>query len=516
MVAAVGTTTTDAGANQYRVVLSDDFSAGYKISNWGNGFNSGLYWNGAFRWSTSDIKVASGEMQLSETRQANGTWTAGGFNSFHAGITITYGTVEFDARIERAPGTMTAILMWPKSDVWPRDGEIDILETPKNMAMHTVHWAGAQNQDVYNHRFSNIDTTQLHHYKMTWLPNLITVEVDGSVVAKWDNHDIIPSNAMGFGAMGYVANSGEDWIGGAPNSATSSKITTYIDNVIMSQWVGTVPLTNQPVTIPSSGRNTYGKSPSVDDQSQALKRLDSSVDPDYYLINNRDILVAGIDPVQHYHQYGWREGRNPNSVFSTKAYEASNSDVAAAGCNPAVHYDQFGWREGRDPGLSFDTNFYLAQNRDVAAAGINPLEHFLVYGAKEGRHTEAAVFDTHPAGGFDQGFYLARYIDVAKADVGAAEHYVAFGWREGRDPNAYFSTSGYLAANADVAKVGVDPLGHYMRWGWKEGRPTGSIFNAKDYFADNPDLAAAGVNALEHWLHYGVNEGRHLFSNHLV
>jgi hypothetical protein len=241
MISSVGTVSTDASGNQYRVVLADDFSAGYKFSNWGSVYHGGVYGNGAFWWNANDVKVASGEMQVSATRQANGSWSAGGFNSKAAGVTIKYGTVEFDARVETAKGTQAAILMWPKSDVWPRDGEIDILETPKGTGMHTLHWADENNRDTYSAKLSGIDTNQTHHYKMTWLPNLITVAVDGKVVASWTNPGIIPDTAMGFGAMSYVANNSEAWLGGGPNSTTPNKVTTHIDNVVMSQWTGTTP-----------------------------------------------------------------------------------------------------------------------------------------------------------------------------------------------------------------------------------------------------------------------------------
>jgi hypothetical protein len=53
--------------------------------------------------------------------------------------------------------------------------------------------------------------------------------------------------------------------------------------------------------------------------------------------------------------------------------------------NPLDHYEQFGWKEGRDPSAAFDSLGYLAANPDVAAAGVNPLDHFLTFGIYEGR-----------------------------------------------------------------------------------------------------------------------------------
>jgi hypothetical protein len=237
MVSAVGTTSADTSGNTYRVVLSDDFSNGYQTSKWGPAFGGGTYWNGAFSWSSADVGVRNGELQVTDTRHADGSWTAGGFSSFKAGNTITYGTVEFEARVEQAQGTQAAILMWPASDAWPRDGEIDILETPKTVPMHSSHWEGSDGSHQYDSIFSDYDPGQTHHYKMTWLPSVLTIEVDGKVVASWTDPAAIPDTAMGFGAMGYVAASGEAWLGGGPDGSTPNVVTTHIDNVVMSQWV---------------------------------------------------------------------------------------------------------------------------------------------------------------------------------------------------------------------------------------------------------------------------------------
>ncbi|RYI24043.1 MAG: glycosyl hydrolase family protein, partial [Acetobacteraceae bacterium] len=239
MVASIGSTTTDANGNTYKVVLSDDFSNGYQTSNWGSAYNGGSYWNGAFTWSSNDVNVRNGEMQVTDTRHSDGSWTAGGFSSLKAGLTITYGTVEFDARVEQAQGTQAAILMWPMSDIWPQDGEIDILEAPKGEAMHSVHWADSSGNHQYSSIFSSIDPSKTHHYSMTWLPNDLIIKIDGVVVAEWTDKSVIPDTAMGFGAMGYVAAAGENWLGGGPNSTTPGVVTTHIDNVVMSQWTGT-------------------------------------------------------------------------------------------------------------------------------------------------------------------------------------------------------------------------------------------------------------------------------------
>jgi hypothetical protein len=56
-----------------------------------------------------------------------------------------------------------------------------------------------------------------------------------------------------------------------------------------------------------------------------------------------------VNPLDHYHDFGWREGRDPSAAFDTKAYLAANPDVAAAQIDPLVHYLQFGAEELRSP-----------------------------------------------------------------------------------------------------------------------------------------------------------------------
>jgi RTX calcium-binding nonapeptide repeat (4 copies) len=75
----------------------------------------------------------------------------------------------------------------------------------------------------------------------------------------------------------------------------------------------------------------------------------------------------------------------PGTLFDASYYLAKNPDVAAAGINPLDHFSLYGWREGRDPSPFFDTSAYLTANPDVAAAGINPLDHFSLYGWAEHR-----------------------------------------------------------------------------------------------------------------------------------
>lgn len=252
--------------------------------------------------------------------------------------------------------------------------------------------------------------------------------------------------------------------------------------------------------------------------------IKQGVDVDYYLFMNPDVKAAGLDPAQHYLQFGAKEGRDPNAFFSTSGYLAANADVAKAGLNPLQHYDQFGWKEGRDPGVHFDNEQYLARNPDVKAAGIDPLLHFLQFGQAEGRQAETAIGragDIGAAKGFDAEYYLLANADVAKAASAASGdtfafarfHFDTYGWKEGRDPNAVFDTKGYLAAYGDVKAAGINPLTHYDSFGFKEGRDASAEFDTSSYLAAYKDVAAAGVDPMTHYLQFGAVEGRSTFAD---
>lgn len=109
------------------------------------------------------------------------------------------------------------------------------------------------------------------------------------------------------------------------------------------------------------------------------------VDDLFYYARNHDVWTAHVDAEQHYAQFGWHEGRDPNAFFSTSSYLSNYTDVAAAGVNPLAHYEAFGWQEGRVPSHGFDPVQYLAAYPDVAAAHVDPLLHYLQFGTCEGR-----------------------------------------------------------------------------------------------------------------------------------
>ncbi|MBB4952155.1 hypothetical protein H4S14_000197 [Agrobacterium vitis] len=86
--------------------------------------------------------------------------------------------------------------------------------------------------------------------------------------------------------------------------------------------------------------------------SRQAKIIRDAFAVDYYLSQNPDVRLKGLDPIKHYIRHGWIEGRNPHPDFNTTSYLLHNKDVLLAGMNPFFHYVRYGKAEGRLPNPS--------------------------------------------------------------------------------------------------------------------------------------------------------------------
>ncbi len=180
--------------------------------------------------------------------------------------------------------------------------------------------------------------------------------------------------------------------------------------------------------------------------------LDSGLfDAAWYLQENADVAVRGVDPAAHYLDPGWTEGRWPNPCFDPGFYLRGNPEVARSGANPLLHYIAAGEREHRAPVPFFDVAWYGGQH--CPEPGRTLLAHYL-------RHRTDGGLSPMP--GFDVAFYLERYPDVAAAGVDPFTHFLLYGYKEGRDPSAEFDTTYYLRRYLD-GDTAENPLVHYHR-----------------------------------------------------
>jgi len=103
--------------------------------------------------------------------------------------------------------------------------------------------------------------------------------------------------------------------------------------------------------------------------------------PTLYLLFNRNnqgirnalVNIKGYNAIKMHH------------LFNVGYYLKNNTDVRLSGVDPLIHYLYFGFKEGRKPDPSFDGDYYLRTYQDVK--DLNPLVHYSLYGINEGRRT---------------------------------------------------------------------------------------------------------------------------------
>jgi len=157
----------------------------------------------------------------------------------------------------------------------------------------------------------------------------------------------------------------------------------------------------------------------------------------------------------------WRLS-SQSSYFNSDYYEETNLDVKSSNIFPRLHFHEFGWKEKRNPSFEFNTLCYVSENKDVAASGINPLLHYIKWGRKEGRQIknatgnisnsevsanliipqsedEAKINLLREGGVFDEDYYLETNPDIKTLGIDAATHFYYFGHKEGREPCPNFN-----------------------------------------------------------------------------
>lgn len=102
-----------------------------------------------------------------------------------------------------------------------------------------------------------------------------------------------------------------------------------------------------------------------------LLEVSEFFDAKFYLDRYTDVAKAKIDPLDHYVNHGWREGRRPSEAFDPSWYHNEYPDVIELNVNPVIHYLTVGKSEGRKPRL--DPRFFdIARQMKREVAEIEP------------------------------------------------------------------------------------------------------------------------------------------------
>lgn len=258
-----------------------------------------------------------------------------------------------------------------------------------------------------------------------------------------------------------------------------------------------------------------------------------------------------IGALEHFVNYGMKEGRRANLEFNVVSYRNQYADLRRAyGSNLKsyyMHYVNAGKREGRkgygcdtlqnavtkyngiDYSAVYDYNYYTTKYPNIKNAyGFDDtavLKYFVETGMKLG-HQGCAAFDVMS--------YRNQYADLRQAFGTNWKlyylHYISNGRREGRkgtgcdtlqnavtkyngvDYSAIYNYNYYVTTYPDIKKAygsnDAAVLAHFVNYGMGEGRQGCASFNVWNYRNQYADLRNAyGSNWKAYYLHY-LNYGR--------
>lgn len=77
------------------------------------------------------------------------------------------------------------------------------------------------------------------------------------------------------------------------------------------------------------------------------KHLRRRFDEHFYVTTYPEVTNLNFGPIRHFLVAGWREGKDPSPMFSTRGYLDMYGDVAETGINPFYHFVMNGEAEGR-------------------------------------------------------------------------------------------------------------------------------------------------------------------------
>ena len=258
-----------------------------------------------------------------------------------------------------------------------------------------------------------------------------------------------------------------------------------------------------------------------------------------------DVQAARVPALDHYLEWGWKEGRQPNPNFDTAWYLDKNPDVAQSGAEPFSHFLRYGIREGR---LPKPLTMLLSQDKVPELSDHPVIKRFLQRGRRLSRSVGRSLGisdlvrikdpDEIKTGSNTGGLVLVEHLDEGAPDTAppwldAVEHHVARGrredWQPSSDPDpkrhteldetlrfhnlrklieasGLFDAARYLRENPDVREAGVDPLDHYLGNGWKEGRTPNAAFEPGWYHDRYMDKSDDSMEPLAHYLLIGAGQ----------
>jgi Glycosyl hydrolases family 16 len=108
-----------------------------------------------------------------------------------------YGMYSVRMRSNPVTGYLAAFLLWPDSEIWPQDGEIDFPDgSLTGGAGGFMHYQGATSGSAQDAYISNTSFSDWHTYTLEWTPSYVKFLIDGQVLGDSTNASEIPDTPM--------------------------------------------------------------------------------------------------------------------------------------------------------------------------------------------------------------------------------------------------------------------------------------------------------------------------------
>lgn len=142
------------------------------------------------------VSIHDGMMDL-YLHSENGQWLVAAPRPAPPRDRLSYGRIEVRFRADPVSGYATAWLLWPTSEAWPRDGEIDFPEGALTSTIKGyVHHQGATSggdQDIY---YSGATYADWHTAITEWTPGDVKLYLDGRLIGHSTSR--IPNTEMRY------------------------------------------------------------------------------------------------------------------------------------------------------------------------------------------------------------------------------------------------------------------------------------------------------------------------------
>jgi beta-glucanase (GH16 family) len=166
-----------------------------------------------------------GELQLIGAVR-NGRDASGGVQEKYS---QKYGRWEVRFRADRGAGYSAVVLLWPTSEKWPDDGEIDLMEVGNPTRQTASPWLhnGNPEKKISTPHSIHADFTKWHTVAVDWLPGSVTYYLDGKKFFRVAKKGYVPhTTAMN---LALQLDKGCDGVVSCRNGKTPRYVTMHVD-----------------------------------------------------------------------------------------------------------------------------------------------------------------------------------------------------------------------------------------------------------------------------------------------